>query len=97
MTFSKVRGSSSATNSFITGCDHFRIEAIRSHEKSEYHIKSEEFTHARSLQVGTSVAEKTIQDLNINVTKKIIILFKNVHALVKKQETLYRLCLDDQT
>jgi hypothetical protein len=35
ITFSKVKGSSSATNSFITGCDNFRIEAIRSHEKSE--------------------------------------------------------------
>jgi hypothetical protein len=48
ITFSKVKGSSSATISFIAGCDNFRIEAIRSHEKSEYHRKSEEFTHARS-------------------------------------------------
>jgi hypothetical protein len=65
ITFSKVKGSSSATNSFIAECDNFRIEAIRSHEKSEYHRKSEEFTHARSLQAGTSIAEKTIQDLMV--------------------------------
>ena len=49
----------------IAGCGNFRIEAIRSHEKSEYHRKSEEFTHARSLQAGTSIAEKTIQDLMV--------------------------------
>ena len=28
ITFSKVKGSSSATNSFIAGCDNFRIEGI---------------------------------------------------------------------
>ena len=49
----------------IAGCGNFRIEAIRSHEKSEYHRKSEEFTHARSLQAGTSFAEKTIQDFDL--------------------------------
>jgi hypothetical protein len=29
ITFSKVKGSSSATNSFIAGCDNFRIEAYQ--------------------------------------------------------------------
>ena len=66
ITFSMVKGSSSATNSFIAGCDNFRIEAIRSHEKSEYHRKRKEFTHAHSLQAGTSIAEKTIQDFDLN-------------------------------
>lgn len=74
-------------SAFVVGCDNFRLETIKYHEKSECHLKSKAVAEAKANKPGTSKAEKNIESMNSSAMKKLQLLFRNVHALNSKTKT----------
>lgn len=71
---------------FATGCTSMRIETIKIHEKSTFHNKAMLWHCARNQK--ESVAQKALQSLNKSVYDKLVVLFRNCHAIAKMNRPL---------
>ncbi len=66
------------TNSFIVGTKNLKLEAIKDHESSKCHIQ------VKKTAQGNTAAMKALTSLKTAQLDKMIILFRNAHAIAKK-------------
>jgi hypothetical protein len=71
------------SSAFVVGTNNFRLEAIQYHESCHLHKKSASADVERKKPKGESQAAKIVLALNESAIKRMTILFRNVHALVK--------------
>ncbi len=64
-----------------------KMETIRDHENSKAHKFSEDVSKAK-LDKGSTIADKTIRQLNTDIFKKLSIMFKTCHAMAKNSRPL---------
>jgi hypothetical protein len=75
-----------------TGSSNLKLEFVISHETSEQHLRSVGKQSVKENSSVNSAAAKIVQSLNKNVFNRMTNLFRNVHALIKKDvhsQTLY--------
>jgi hypothetical protein len=75
-----------------TGSSNLKLEFVISHETSEQHLRSVGKQSVKENSSVNSAAAKIIQSLNKNVFNRMTNLYRNVHALIKKDvhsQTLY--------
>lgn len=70
--------------SFITGSRVYKIDSLKAHETSEFHIKTQAIKSAQSAEIGTSAAEVAVGALKTSVFNKMSHLFRTAHYLAKK-------------
>ncbi|KAK3090549.1 hypothetical protein FSP39_012619 [Pinctada imbricata] len=80
----KVCTESGKINEFVKGCKSLRLESVKIHESSEAHKHACEIVSNREKKVGERPAEKAIQQMNSDIFEKLLILFRNAHAIAKK-------------
>ena len=68
----------------MTGSSNFKLESVISHETSEQHLRSVGKQSAKKNSTVNSAAAKIVQSLNTNVFNRMTNLFRNVHALIKR-------------
>jgi hypothetical protein len=73
---------------FVVGCDNYKHSTLIAHEKSEGHILAVQHSESMKAPSGTTPAEKSLQQLNSAVFKKLNILFRNAHAIAKNSRPL---------
>ncbi|XP_061167632.1 uncharacterized protein LOC133176530 [Saccostrea echinata] len=73
---------------FVVGCENYKHSTLIAHEKSEGHMLAVQHSESMKAPPGTTPAEKSIQQLNSAVFKKLNILFRNAHALAKNSRPL---------
>ncbi|XP_023932929.1 zinc finger protein 862-like [Lingula anatina] len=77
-------GTSDSINNFVTGTTNFRIEAIKSHERSKCHERAVSIKQAsESTGPAESQAGRTLQSLKAHERDRLSILFRNAHAVAK--------------
>eukprot|EP00057_Strongylocentrotus_purpuratus_P018153 XP_011672627.1 PREDICTED: uncharacterized protein LOC105442334 isoform X1 [Strongylocentrotus purpuratus] len=70
-------------NIFFDGCSTFKLYSIKRHDESDNHQRAMGAKAAREALPGTSKAEKMVQKMNQKVVERLIIIFRNVHAMAK--------------
>lgn len=76
-------------NAFITGCTNMRISTIVEHEQSKSHVKASEVHKAKSCtEVRQSQSAKALLSLNSADRNCLCNLFRNAHAIAKKNRPL---------
>ena len=73
--------------SFVGGCCNFQLESVSAHKKSDLHRGCAGADAAKNAVVGSTVAEKHIETLNAHVFARMVLLFRNAHALAKNRRT----------
>lgn len=68
---------------FSTGCSTMHRNSIRSHESSEGHVRNVLRHKAQAAKPGSTVAEKSLRKLTEKAFGRMVILFRNAHALAK--------------
>ncbi|KAK9972415.1 hypothetical protein ABG768_025722, partial [Culter alburnus] len=71
------------TNSFIVGTKNLKLEAIKDHESSKCHIQVKKRAQGKAAPENTA-AMKALTSLKTAQLDKMIILFRNAHAIAKK-------------
>ena len=77
-----------------TGSSNLKLEFVISHETSEQHLRSVGKQSVKENSSVNSAAAKIVQSLNKNVFNRMTNLFRNVHALIKKETSIHRLYMD---
>jgi hypothetical protein len=72
---------------FLTGCSNLRTTSISDHEKSAMHINSVAQEKAKS-KPATTIAAKTIIQLNEHRRQQLEYKFRNMHAVAKHNRPL---------
>ena len=70
-------------NIFYDGCSTFKLYSVKKHCESDNHCRALEIKAAREATPGTSKAEKMLHKMNQKVMDRLVILFRNVHAMAK--------------
>ena len=70
---------------FLTGCSNLRTTSISDHEKSAMHINSVAQEKAKS-KPATTIAAKTIIQLNEHRRQQLEFKFRNMHAVAKHNQ-----------
>ena len=79
---------------FVTESSNFKLEFVISHETSEQHLRSVGKQSVKENSTVNSAAVKIVQSLNKNVFNRMTNLFRNVHALIKKETSIHRLYMN---
>ena len=78
-------------NTFITGCQNFRLSAVVDHEKCKSHVIVSDILTAKSAtanEIRQSTAGKTLRKLKEADRARVSVLFRNAQAVIKNNKSL---------
>ena len=78
-----ANGESQKRGSFVIGTQHFKLESIKEHEKSQGHKKCSSTAASKKAAPSTSLAEKALCSLKHAQNEKMEKLFRTAHAIAK--------------
>ncbi len=70
--------------SWTKGTKNYRLQSVKEHENSKMHLKAVGALRAQAAKPGETVAEKSVLKLKEDIAKKLVPMFRNVHALAKE-------------